>query len=65
MKTKIITASNAHTLNKMIEEKTSEGWEVVGNHSVVIIHSQNRYAGSQHMDTRHEAEYSITIRKAE
>lgn len=63
MKTKIITASSPHTLNKQIEEMIADGWESVGSHSAVTIHAQNRYAGSQHMDTRYETEYSITMRK--
>lgn len=62
-KIKIISASSSHSLNKKIEEMNAEGWEPIGSHSVVIVHSQNRYAGSQHMDTLHEAEYSITMQK--
>ena len=42
---------------------SADGWEPVGSHSVVVIHSQNRYAGSQHMDTINETEYSITMQK--
>lgn len=61
-KVKIISASSTHTLNKQIQEMIAEGWEPVGSHSAVTIHAQNRYAGSQHMDTRYETEYSITMR---
>jgi myo-inositol catabolism protein IolC len=35
----------------------------MGSHQVVVIHSQNRYSGSQHMDTKHETEYSQTMVK--
>lgn len=49
----------------MIQEMSAEGWEPIGSHSAVVVHSQNRYAGTQHMDTIHETEYSITMRKAD
>ncbi len=62
-KIKIITASSSTTLNKKIEEMSADGWEPVGSHSAVVVHSQNRYAGSQHMDTINETEYSITMQK--
>ncbi len=61
-KIKIITASSSHTLNKQIEEMIADGWEPVGSHTAVVVHAQNRYAGSQHMDTRYETEYAITMR---
>ena len=62
-KIKIITASSSTTLNKRIEEMSADGWEPIGSHSAVVVHSQNRYAGSQHMDTINETEYSITMQK--
>lgn len=62
MKTKIIYASSPEGLNSLIEKYSAEGWEPIGSHSVVVVHSQNRYAGQQHMDTLHKTEYSITIR---
>lgn len=63
MKTKIICESSAIRLNQEIEKLITDGWEPVGSHSVVVIHSQLRYSGAQHMDTLHEAEYSITMQK--
>jgi hypothetical protein len=65
MKTKIITASSNIGLNKMIQDMSAEGWEPIGSHSSVVVHSQNRYSGTQHMDTIHETEYSITMSKAD
>jgi hypothetical protein len=62
-KIKIITASSSTALNKKIEEMSADGWEPIGSHSAVVVHSQNRYAGSQHMDTIHETEYSISMQK--
>jgi hypothetical protein len=61
-KIKIITASSPEGLNKKVQDMIAEGWEPMGSHSAVVIHSQNRYAGSQHMDTTHETEYSITMK---
>ena len=62
MKIKIITASSPESLDSRIQEMIAEGWEPLGSHSAVNTHSQNRYAGSQHMDTIHKTEYSITMR---
>ena len=61
MKIKIITASSTHSLNKQISDMITEGWEPVGSHSVTTIHSQNRFSGTQHMDTLHESEYAMTM----
>lgn len=63
-KIKLITASSSNSLEKQINEMIAEGWEPIGSHSAIVIHSQNRYAGSQHMDTIHETEYAITMRLA-
>jgi len=60
---KIIVASSSTQLNNRINEMITEGWEQIGSHSVVVVHSQNRYAGSQHMDTINETEYSVTMQK--
>ena len=58
---KIVTSSNSHTLTENIRLLISEGWEPVGSHQVVTIHDQNRYRGTQHIDTTHETEYSQTM----
>lgn len=63
MKTKIIYASSPEGLNSKIEEMGADGWLPLGSHSVIVNHSQNRYSGSQHMDTIHKTEYSITMQK--
>jgi len=60
---KIITSRHASSLNAKIVEMQSDGWECVGGHSVITIHSQNRFAGMQHKDTTFENEYSQTMRK--
>lgn len=61
IKTQIITASSARELNAKIQKYQEEGFSTVGSHQVVVKHSQNRFAGSQHRDTINELEYSITI----
>jgi hypothetical protein len=60
---KIVTSSNSHTLTENIRLLIGEGWEPVGSHQVVTIHDQNRYRGTQHIDTTHETEYSQTLIK--
>ena len=62
MKIKIITASSPEGLHSKIQDMIAEGWEPMGSHSAVNTHSQNRYAGTQHMDTIHKTEYSISMK---
>ena len=63
MEQKIITSSSASGLNQKIAELQKEGWEPIGSHSVVVIHEQKRFAGTQHRDTIVEREYSQTMRR--
>ena len=63
MEQKIITSRHAHSLNEKIKEMQADGWECVGGHNVVTVISQNQYAGTQHMRTIHENEYSQTMKK--
>jgi len=63
MEQKIITAKNASSLNNKISTMIAEGWKPIGFHGVVEVHRQNRYSGSQHMDTMIESEYSQTMVK--
>jgi hypothetical protein len=65
MEQKIITSGSAHGLNEKIEKAIVEGWKPLGSHQVVVKHSQNRFAGTQHRDTIHELEYSQTLVKDE
>ena len=60
---KILTAHTASELNKLIESLIHDGWSVVGSHQVVVVHEQNRFAGTQHKDTIIEREYSISMTK--
>ena len=63
MEYKIVTSNNPQGLSNTINLLIGEGWEPVGSHQVVVIHSQNRYSGMLHMDTKHETEYSQTMIK--
>ena len=47
----------------MQNEMINNGWEIVGSHQVVIRREQNRYSGSQHMDTLNQLEYTQTMIK--
>ena len=60
---KIVTSSSGQGLTTKIKELMTDGWKPVGSHQVVVLHSQNRFSGSQHMDTKHETEYSQTMIK--
>jgi len=60
-KIKIIAAGSPEGLNSKIQEMIAEGWKPMGSHSAVNTHSVNRYRGTQHMDTIHKTEYSITM----
>jgi hypothetical protein len=63
MEYKIVSSSSPQGLSVIVSNKINEGWEPVGSHQVVVVHSQNRFSGSQHMDTKHETEYSQTMIK--
>jgi hypothetical protein len=60
---KVITSSSPEQLTTRVNEYIKEGWKPVGGHSVVETHRQNRFSGSQHMDTIIKSEYSQTITK--
>jgi len=60
---KILTSGSPDQLTTRVNEYIKEGWKPIGGHSVVETHRQNRYSGSQHMDTLIKVEYSQTITK--
>jgi hypothetical protein len=61
MEYKILSSRSPEELTRKINEHIIDSWKPIGNHSVVEVHRQNRYSGTQHMDTRIEVEYSISI----
>ncbi len=63
MEQKIITSSSASGLNQKISDMQNDGWEPIGEHKVVVVHEQKRFAGTQHKDTTFQHEYSQTMRK--
>jgi hypothetical protein len=63
MEYKILSSRSPEELSRKVNEHIQEGWKTNGGHSVVEVHRQNRFSGSQHMDTRIEVEYSQTIIK--
>lgn len=65
MKVNIITAGSSSELNRKIAINIDNGWKVRGSHKVIVVHTQNRFSGTQHMDSLHQREYSITIIKKE
>jgi hypothetical protein len=59
----ILIGSSAEDLTKKVSEKIKEGWSLIGSHHVVIKHEQNRFRGTQHMDTINDLQYSQTMVK--
>jgi hypothetical protein len=63
MEYRILTSGSPSGLSTKVGEFIKDGWRPVGGHQVIEIHRQNRYSGSQHMDTRIKVEYSQTMIK--
>ncbi len=57
----VVTSNHAEGLTSIVQEWIKNGWKPLGGHSVVETHRQNRYAGTQHMDTIIKVEYSQTM----
>jgi hypothetical protein len=63
MEYKVVVSHSGEDLTNKVKGYIQDGWEPMGSHSVVEVHRQNRYSGQQHMDTRIEVEYSISMIK--
>ena len=63
MEYKVIYGDSPSELSSKVNQYINEGWKLLGSHQVVIRREQNRYSGSQHMDTLYQLEYSQTIIK--
>jgi hypothetical protein len=63
MEYKIVYGDSPSEINTKVNEMINNGWEIVGSHQVVIRREQNRYSGSQHMDTLNQLEYTQTMCK--
>jgi hypothetical protein len=63
MEYKIVYGDSPSEINTKVNEMINNGWEIVGSHQVVVRREQNRYSGSQHMDTLNQLEYTQTMCK--
>jgi hypothetical protein len=63
MEFKVISSRDANGLTSLVTKAISEGWKPRGSHQVVETHRQNRYSGTQPMDTIVTVEYSQTLIK--
>ena len=63
MEYKVIYGDSPSELSSKVNQYINEGWKLLGSHQVVVRREQNRYSGSQHMDTLYQLEYSQTIIK--
>lgn len=59
----VISSSSPSGLSQKVNEHVKDGWIPVGSHQVVETHRQNRFSGSQHMDTTITTEYTQTMIK--
>lgn len=64
MEYKILSGDSPNELTRLVNEHIKEGWTISGSHQVVIRREQNRYSGTQHMDTLNQLEYTQTIVKS-
>ena len=63
-KYKIVSGGSPNELTEKVNVLLETGeWFISGSHQVVVIQSQNRFRGDQHIDTRNEIEYSQTLIK--
>jgi len=60
---KVITSHSPDQLTNRVNDYIKEGWKPVGGHSVVETHRQNRFRGTEMVDTIIQSEYSQTIIK--
>jgi len=63
MEDKIVYGDSPSEINTKVDEMINNGWEPIGSHQVVVRREQNRYSGSQHMDTLNQLEYTQTMCK--
>ena len=63
MEYKIVYGDSPSEINTKVNEMINNGWEPIGSHQVVVRREQNRYSGSQHMDTLNQLEYTQTMCK--
>ena len=64
MEYKVIVSHSGEDLTRKVNEMIKEGWTPVGSHQVVVRHVQNRFRGTQHVDSLSDLEYSQTMIKS-
>jgi hypothetical protein len=60
-KYRVIKTGSVSQLNTLVNDLVKLGYKPIGSHKVVVKFSQNKFAGSQHMATQNELEYSQTL----
>ena len=63
MQYEILTSGSPKSLTEKVNECIKKGWKPIGSHIVTTLRDFNRFSGTQHMDTRHDIEYSQTMIK--
>jgi len=63
MEYKIVYGGSPMELTNVVTKYLQDGWEIVGSHQVVVIHSTNQWSGDRHTHTRNEIEYTQTLIK--
>ena len=63
MEYKIVSGDSPNELTTKVNELLKDGWKLSGSHQVTTRREQNRYSGSQHMDTLYQIEYTQTLIK--
>jgi len=63
MEYKVVEANTAESLTSKVNSLIQLGWEPLGSHQAQVRHMQNRYRGSDHMDSIYTLEYTQTLVK--
>lgn len=63
MEYKVVVAHSGEDLTRKVNELMKEGWSPVGGHQVHVRHIQNRFRGTQHVDSLSDLEYTQTMLK--
>lgn len=59
----ILHSNRVDGLTQKVKDYMEEGWTPVGSHQVVITHIQNRFRGTELVDSVYQHEYSQTMCK--
>lgn len=65
MKYKVVTSSSPEGLADKVNTLLENGYRPLGGIVVNVIRQQNRYSGTQHMDTINSLEYVQSLYKDE